>query len=179
MIIGSIARRYAKALLSLAVEQDRIEEWSTSLDGLQQALEVSGELRDLLSNPVYDKEQRQGVAKRLARALKLDAEPANMLFLLADRNRLDHLSAIIDTFRSLADEKVGRLRARVVSAVPLEAAAVKGISEKLADATRAQVIVDRDVDESLLGGAVTQVGRFTYDGSLRTQLEILRRTLKQ
>ncbi len=179
MIIGSIARRYAKALLALAVERDRIEQWSESLDGLQKALEASGELRDVLSNPVYDKEQRRAVAKRLAEALKLDAEPANLLFLLADRNRLDHLSGIIDNFRALADEKVGRLRARVVSAVPLEAAAVKSISRKLAEATKATVIVDSDVDEGLLGGAVTQVGRFTYDGSLRTQLEILRRTLKQ
>jgi F-type H+-transporting ATPase subunit delta len=179
MIIGSIARRYAKALLSLAVEQDRIEQWSESLDALQAALQASGELRDVLSNPVYDKEQRRAVARRLAQALKLEAEPANMLFLLADRSRLDHLSGIIDAFRSLADEKMGRLRARVVSAVPLDPAAVDGLSRKLAEATRAQVVVDRDVDDGLLGGAVTQVGRFTYDGSLKTQLEILRRTLKQ
>lgn len=179
MIIGSIARRYAKALFSLAVEQNRIEQWSGSLDALQAALQASGELRDVLSNPVYDREQRQSVARRLAETLKLEAEPANMLFLLADRNRLGYLSGIVDTFRSLADEKVGRLRARVVSAVPLDTAAVGSISRKLAEATKAQVIVERDVDESLLGGAVTQVGRFTYDGSLRTQLEILRRTLKQ
>jgi len=179
MIIGSIARRYAKALLSLAVEQGRIEQWSESLDALQAALQASRELRDVLSNPVYEKEQRRSVAKRLAQALKLEAEPANMLFLLADRNRLGHLSAIVDAFRTLADEKVGRLRARVVSAMPLDPAAVGSLSRRLAEATRAQVVVDRDVDESLLGGAVTQVGRFTYDGSLKTQLEILRRTLKQ
>ena len=179
MIIGSIARRYAKALLSLAVEQGRIEQWSESLDALQAALQASRELRDVLSNPVYEKEQRRSVAKRLAQALKLEAEPANMLCLLADRNRLGHLSAIVDAFRTLADEKVGRLRARVVSAMPLDPAAVGSLSRRLAEATRAQVVVDRDVDESLLGGAVTQVGRFTYDGSLKTQLEILRRTLKQ
>ncbi len=179
MIIGSVARRYAKALLALAVEQNRIEQWSASLDALQEALQASGELRDVLVNPVYDREQRRAVVKGLAQALKLDPEPANMLFLLADRNRLDQLSGIIDTFRLLADEKVGRLRARVVSAVPLDAAAVNGISRKLAEVTRAEVVVDRDVDAGLLGGAVAQVGRFTYDGSLKTQLEILRRTLKQ
>lgn len=179
MITGSIARRYAKALFALAVEQGRIEQWAERLDALQGAVQASGELRDVLANPVYDKEQRRAVARRLAEALELEAEPANLLFLLADRNRLDHLSGIVDTFRALADEKLGRLRAHVVSAVPLDAAAVSSISSKLAEATRAQVIVDRDVDESLLGGAVTQVGRFTYDGSLKTQLEILRRTLKQ
>lgn len=179
MIIGSVARRYAKALLALAVEQNRIEQWSESLDALQEALQASGELRDVLANPVYEKEQRRAVAKRLAQALKLDAELANTLLLLADRNRLEYLSGIVDHFRVLADEKVGRLRARIVSAVPLDSAAASDISRKLAEATRAQVVVDRDVDAGLLGGAVTQVGRFTYDGSLRTQLEILRRTLKQ
>jgi F-type H+-transporting ATPase subunit delta len=71
------------------------------------------------------------------------------------------------------------VRAHVASAVPLDAAAVNRLSKRLAEATRARVIVDREVDESLLGGVVAQVGSLTYDGSLKTQLEILRRTLKQ
>ena len=51
MIPGSIARRYAKALFSLAVEKDRIEAWSDSLLALGKAVDASVELRDVLQNP--------------------------------------------------------------------------------------------------------------------------------
>ena len=179
MIVGSIARRYAKALFDLAVEQGKVEAWSQSLAALQEAVGASPELNDVLVNPIYTREQRRAISGKIAAALRLDAEPANLLYLLGDRNRLAYLGAVVDVFRELADRQLGRLRARVVSAVPLETTAAQAIADKLAHATRAQVILDRAVDPALLGGVVAQVGSFTYDGSVRAQLEELRRALKQ
>lgn len=179
MIVGSIARRYAKALFDLAVEQGKVEAWSQSLLSLKQAVDSSEELRDVLVNPIYSREQRRAIAGKLVAALRLDPEPANLLYLLGDRNRLGYLAGLVDVFGELADAKLGRLRARVTSAVPLEAATAQAIADRLARATRAQVILDRAVDPELLGGVVAQVGRLTYDGSVRTQLEDLRKSLKQ
>ena len=68
MIPGSIARRYAKALFSLAVEKGRIEPWSDSLLALGQAIDASPELRDVLQNPAYPRETRAAVVARLAEA---------------------------------------------------------------------------------------------------------------
>jgi F-type H+-transporting ATPase subunit delta len=179
MIVGSITRRYAKALFELAVEQGKVEVWSEALQSLKRAVDASDELRDVLVNPMYAREQRRAIGQKLVVALKLDPEPANLVYLLGDRNRLAYLGAIVDEFGALADAKLGRLRAHVTSAVPLDPASAQAIADKLARATRAQVIVERDVDASLVGGVVAQVGSFTFDGSIRTQLEDLRRTLKQ
>jgi F-type H+-transporting ATPase subunit delta len=179
MIVGSIARRYAKALFELAVEQGKVDAWATSLLALQRAVETSDELRDVLENPIYTKDQRRAVVAKLVSALHLEPEPANLLFLLGDRARLAQLGGVIDAYGALADAKLGRLRARVVSAVPLDAATAQSITERLGRATHAQVILDRVVDPDLLGGVVAQVGRLTYDGSIRSQLEDLRKSLKQ
>jgi F-type H+-transporting ATPase subunit delta len=179
MLTGSIARRYAKALFTLASEGGRVEAWSDALQTLKAAVEGSPDLRDVLSNPVYSREQRRAIVERLASALSLDREPTNLLYLLAERNRLGHLAGLVDTFRDLADAHLGRVRARVTSAVPLDPAAVSAIAEKLAAATHAKVIVDRAVEPALLGGVVAQVGSVVYDGSLRTQLEDLRQALKR
>jgi len=179
MIVGSIARRYAKALFDLAVEQGKVETWSQSLSSLKQAVEASPELREVLVNPIYSKDQRRAIGAKLAAALRLDPEPANLLYLLGDRNRLGYLGGVADVFGELTDEKLGRLRAHVTSAVPLDPASAQAIADKLARATKALVILDRGVDPALLGGVVAQVGSFTYDGSVRSQLEQLRRALKQ
>jgi len=179
MITGSIARRYAKALFSLAVEKGRVEAWNDALFALGKAVEASADLRDVLSNPAYDREARRAIVAKLAEAMKLEAEPSNLLSLLGDRNRLDALAAIVGAFRELADQELGRLRAKVTSAVPLADLEVAAIAEKLSASTKKQVIVERAVDPAILGGVVAQVGSLVYDGSLRTQLEDLRQTLKQ
>ncbi len=179
MVIGSIARRYAKALFSLAVESNRVEPWAKSLEALREAVQTSPDLRDVLSNPVYSKEQRRKIVEQLAAALSLDAEPANLLFLLGDRNRLGYLAAVVDTFRELADRHLGRLRATVTSAVKLDDAAAQAIADELSRKHGVQILLDRAVDPAILGGVVAQVGSLVYDGSVRTQLEDLRRQLKQ
>jgi F-type H+-transporting ATPase subunit delta len=178
MIVGSIARRYAKALFSLADEQGQVEQWSAGLDGLGRALTSSPELRETLSSPVFEKEQRRGVVAALGKALGFTGSAADFLLLLADRDRLAYLPAIIQDFRDLADARLGRVRAKVTSAVPLAPGEAQRIAEKLAQAEKAQVIVETAVDAALLGGAVAQVGSMVYDGSVRSQLEELRRAMK-
>lgn len=179
MLMGSIARRYAKALFSLATESNRVEAWAKSLEALRAAVEASPDLRDVLSNPVYSKEQRRSIVEKLASALSLDEEPAQLLYLLGDRNRLVYLAAVVDTFRDLADAHLGRVRATVTSAWKLDDVAAQAIADKLAQATKAKVLLDRVVDPAILGGVVAQVGSLVYDGSLRAQLEDLRKQLKQ
>jgi F-type H+-transporting ATPase subunit delta len=179
MIVGSIARRYAKALFSLADEQGQVEQWAKGLDALGQALDEHAELRSTLASPLFEKEQRRNVIAAVASALSLPETPRNFLLLLADRDRLAYLPAIIRDFRAHADERLGRVRAKVTSAVPLTAEESRRISEKLAQATHAQVILETAVDPSLLGGVIAQLGSRGYDGSVRAQLEELRRVMKQ
>jgi F-type H+-transporting ATPase subunit delta len=179
MIMGSIARRYAKALFALAEEQGRIEQWSESLQSLRGALASSPELRNALGSPAYTRDQQRGVVTSLAAALGLPEEVRNLLLLLADRNRLTYAAGVADRFRDLADERLGRVRAKVTSAVPLSAGEAGRIAEKLAGITKGQVILETAVDPSLLGGVVAQVGSLVYDGSVRAQLEELRRAMRQ
>jgi F-type H+-transporting ATPase subunit delta len=179
MIPGSIARRYAKALFSLAVEKGRIEPWCDSLLALGQAIDASPELKDVLQNPAYTREVRAAVVVKLSQSLSLDTEPAALLQLLGDRNRLGGLTAIVTAFRELADVELNRVRARVTSAVPLDDAAIAAIAGRLSASTQKQVLVERAIDPAILGGVIAQVGSVVYDGSLRTQLEDLRSTLKR
>src|SRR5512136_850521 len=164
MISSAIARRYAKALFSLADEQGRIEQWSDALQGLRDAIATLPELADLLASPQTDRDRLRSVAAALAAALSLPEEVGNLLLLLADRNRLSGADAVAAHFRDLADAKLGRVRARVTSAVPLSADEAKRIAAALARVTTGQVLLETTVDPALLGGVVAQVGSMVYDG---------------
>ena len=176
---GSVARRYAKALFGLAVESGRVEAWNDSFASLDEALHESQDLEEILGYPVLGREERHGLAKRLAEALRLEPEPAHLLLLLADRNRLDRLSDVLRAFSELADAHLGRMRAKVTSAVPLSPDALNAIAHRLSEVTRSGVLLERSVEPALLGGVIAQVGSVVYDGSVRTQLADLRRSLKR
>jgi F-type H+-transporting ATPase subunit delta len=174
---SSIARRYAKALFELAAEEGRVDEVGAQLAELRVALDSDPDLLAALRSPA-SREQRLALAEALVAALKASPTLANTLRLLADRARLAQLGEVEAVFRALADERAGRIRARVVSAVPLSDDAAARVSAALAQATHRNVVLERAVDSEILGGLVAQVGSKVFDASIRNQIAQLRRQLK-
>ena len=78
----------------------------------------------------------------------------------------------------MLDEKIGRVRATVTSARPLGDEDLRRVREALSAATRRTIVLDSRSDPKIVGGLVTQVGPKVWDGSIRTQLERMRRELK-
>jgi F-type H+-transporting ATPase subunit delta len=177
-VIGSISRRYARALLEVAGPQGSADAVADELESLSAALAVSDDLRNVLFNPAFDRQQRQLVVEGLIGALKLGATVGNLACLLVDRDRFRHLGAIAQSYREIADEQAGRARASVRTAVALPAEIAPKLEVALSAAVSRKVSLETRVDPGLLGGAVAQVGSLLFDGSVKTELENLRSTLK-
>jgi F-type H+-transporting ATPase subunit delta len=71
----------------------------------------------------------------------------------------------------------GIVRGTVTSAAPLAPEKVSALERSLSDATGKQVQFDLQVDPSLIGGVVAQIGSTVFDGSIRTQLQKIRQQL--
>ena len=180
MINVSVARRYARALISVAGDSGGIDTVLEPLDAFARALESEPELTDLLVNPAYSRLQRAAVVEAMLKHLGAK-EPAfvNLIKLLCDRGRLVHLPQIARLYRDLADERAGRVRGKVTTAVELSKESLAKLGKTLEKATQRSVVLETRVDPTILGGASAQVGSMVYDGTLRTQLEDLRRQLKR
>jgi F-type H+-transporting ATPase subunit delta len=178
-MIASISRRYARALDAVCADRAELEAVCQQLGSLRDAIDGSAELRDLLFNPAFDRSKRHQAITALAPTVGLGPIATNLAHLLIDRNRFDQIGGIARSLSELADEAAGRARASVVSASPIPETLFPRLEQALAGALDRQVVIDRSVDPSLLGGVVAQVGSLRFDGSTRTQLETLRRELKQ
>lgn len=178
MNASGIARRYAKALFELAVDEGKFEEMGRELAALRSAFESEPSLGLALANPANTREDRASVAEALVSALAPSPLLANTLRLLADRRRLADLPQVERTYRELADQKSGRVRAKVTTAVPLPDEVASRLAAALQKATQRTVVVERAIDPAILGGAVAQVGSQVFDGSLRNQIEQLKQQLK-
>jgi F-type H+-transporting ATPase subunit delta len=77
----------------------------------------------------------------------------------------------------MADEFAGRARAVVTTAAALDAGMQKSVQSALEASTGKTVEIDFQVDPSLIGGMVAQVGDISYDASVRARLEDIQTAL--
>ena len=178
MIAGSISRRYARALFSLAQEEGGHERIGEELESVAQTIRSSGEARTLVESPGYTPAQRHALVDVLVQNLSLSPLVDSFLRLLVDRHRLAEIAAIARSYGEMLDEKVGRVRATVISAKPLTDEELRRVRDALSAATRRTIVLDSRSDPKIVGGLVAQVGPKLWDGSIRTQLERMRRELK-
>ena len=177
MIIGSIARRYAKALLEIGIKQQTYDALGKELDRAADTLRSSPELRNALENPVFSLEKRKLIMDELSRRLALSKTVRSFIMLLLDKGRIARLPDIARVYRSLVDEHAGRVRATVTSARPLDPMLESRLKTALEKQSGKVVIFEKREDPSILGGLITQLGDTLYDGSVRTQLQELREEL--
>ncbi|MGE3469409.1 MAG: ATP synthase F1 subunit delta [Vicinamibacterales bacterium] len=169
------ATRYAKALLDVASDQAAdIERGLTALNTL---VHEHAELRQALQSPSVSATAKRGVVTAVAERLGIATTGVRLLQLLAERDRLGLLDDLLEAYRDLLLDRQQIVKAEVRSATALSPDAMRAVEERLGAITGKRVAVHAVVDPDLLGGVVASVGGTVYDGSVRTQLEKLRKQL--
>src|SRR5512134_2787185 len=143
---GSIARRYARALHQIGIEQGNLERLFEEVSAVERALASSAELRHVLSSPMFALSDRKKVMSEITQKLGASPVTSNFLFLLLDRRRLENLADIVRELGALVDAQAGRVRAQVSSAAPLNDTYVQTLTRMLEERLGKQVVVEQKQD---------------------------------
>ena len=100
-----------------------------------------------------------------------------MLKLALEKGGLSEASDISASYNSLLEEYNGIEHAEIVTALPLSEKDKQQISVQLSKVRGCQVIVNAQVDPTIIGGMKISLGNTLVDGSIRHKLESLRRSL--
>jgi F-type H+-transporting ATPase subunit delta len=173
-LAGSVARRYARALFQIGVDTGTYEELGQELADLAHLFQESVELRQTLVNPVFKPAEKRAILEKILPRVTPSPVMQRFALLLLDRGRIALLASLDRAYRELADAHAGRVRAVVTSAAPLSPADLERVRRSLERRTKKTVMLEAQVDPSLIGGLVAQVGDLVLDGSVRTQLSTLR-----
>lgn len=180
MIQGSLAKRYALALLELADEAGGLAALGKSLAAFAELLEMQPMLQRTLANETLPAEERKKVLQVLFKNLNLGSITERFFLLLVDKKRFGNFSDIHRQFIELADERGGVVHAEVTSAKPMSSKAQEQLQSELKRITGKSVDLKVSVDPATLGGLVTRIGHTVFDGSVATHLERLKeRMLKK
>jgi len=172
------ARRYAKALLSLATEQGVQERVGTELSQVAIVL-ADPTLAQLLALPNLPLKTRKEIVEQLVKALSLEPLLSNFLRTLAENDRLNALSPVEIAYQRLLERALGRVRATVRSAVSLSEEELKELVDAFSRLTHMTVVPTVELNPELIGGVVVEIEGRVYDASLKTQLRRLGEALAQ
>jgi F-type H+-transporting ATPase subunit delta len=176
---GSLARRYAKALIAIGIDDNSYEQLGRELLSFAELLEGHRGLATTLQNPSYALSKRRAVLDALLKKLSPSKTILNFLQLALDRDRIGYVPDIARAYETMADEHAGRVRAEVVAAQQGDLQQLEQLKKALEARTGKQVVLTTRVDPELIAGKVTRIGSIVFDGSVRTRLDQLGTDLLQ
>lgn len=183
MIPATLARRYARALLQLAETPMQREIFGRDLAAFARAaaapMDATGAtLLSTLDFAVHKQSERRAVLTAILGRMSLDATVTRFLQLVFDRGRIAAAPKIAESYATMADELAGRMKATLTSAKAMTPDTIAKLKAALERSTGKTILVETKVDPSLIGGVVTQLGTYKFDGSVKTQLERMRTALR-
>jgi len=174
-----LAVRYARALLAALPDPTVAAATDQFLTALAREMVESDRFRDVMLDPAFADSRRRPLLRRLVEQNGLPDRVANFMSTLVAHRRLSSLGSIAQLFHELLEERQGIVPAEIATATALPADQRQRAQSAIERLTGRGVRLTYNVDPTLIGGAVTKIGSVVYDGSLRTQLARLRRTMAE
>ena len=173
MIEKTLAKRYATALLSVALKEGAVPKVRELLLALKGAYGRDAAFRGALAQPRIPKADRRTL---LRKSFEGNAPESflKLLDLLVEKNRVRLIPDLADSFDTLADESRGVVRAQVASTFPLTPAQEKRLLDVLKAATGKTVEMSVAVNRGLEGGLSVRIGDRVLDGTVVNRVKGLR-----
>lgn len=173
-----VARRWAKALMELANEDEGISK-EDILDDLREVAECidnSEELSNAINNPSISTEEKQIIMCKL---FQNNVMPIvyNFLFALNLKKRLNIIGSIADEFRKELEKFKNIVRVNVTSAIELNDDKKNEIRNRIAEKLHKDVVVDWGIDADIIAGLIFNIDETIIDNSIRHKLDNLSKNI--
>ena len=171
----TLARPYAKAAFELAGADNETGRWTEMLT-LASALVTDETMADLLQSPQLTSDQVVQILSDTG-GDAFDPRFRDFLAVLSENKRFPLLPEITGLYQRLQEEADKLLRVKVVSAFELDEDQATRLKDALAKRFEREILLESEVDKSVIGGAVVYAGGQVIDGSLKDRLAKLSNSL--
>ena len=167
------AIRYAKAILSLATDNQKAEAVQADMALIGQSIANNASLENALKSPVVKLLEKAAVLDALFPSVS--SESKSLFTTLVSNKRVNILGQIATQYGILYDQVNNKENAFVTTAIPMTSELEEKVMAKLKTLTTKEVTLHKSVDTNILGGFVLRVRDQQYDASVSNQLNTLKR----
>lgn len=176
-LASKIAAPYARALYDFSNDQNIMHQVTADFQNLSVFLNETPIFRQYLNNPLVSLEAKRELLDQVLKS-QLNQETFKFLNVLIDRNRINLLQSIIDSYLKLVYELASIKIIEVSTACAFTNRQKNLLIKKLKDITKAREIrLAITVDPSLIGGFLIKTDSKVIDFTVKNQLQELAKHL--
>lgn len=178
MVPQGIAKRYATALFHAAIDKNVAGDIQEELQGLGRVLEDNPSFEAFLLSPQILTEDKK---KLLEDAFQQRASQLFLEFveLIIDKKRFPAIGEIIEAYNYLYEHHLGIVEVKAITAVPMTAKMEESIRKRLSDVIGQKVRLTPQINPDIIGGIILIMEDKIIDGSVRFELQKLKRELDE
>ncbi|NOY87918.1 MAG: F0F1 ATP synthase subunit delta [FCB group bacterium] len=178
MLSQVVAQRYAHALFLATEEKKLIDVAYEQLNALKRFITEDATMLNFLSAPQILEEDKHALIRKIFTD-RLNRLFVEFMIVLVNKHRINYLAEIIDEFIRMVEAKQGLGRVTVITAVALNDDESQKLIEKMAEKTGLNIVLEKKVDPSIIGGMIVVLHDEVIDGSIRHQLEAVDEQLEK
>ncbi len=168
------AIRYAKAILSLALDKNNADEVNENMQLIANTFGDSKDLQVVLSSPVIKLDTKEKTLLAIFGS-SINNISKGLIHLLIENKRLEILEDVAKQYTIIYDFHKGTQAAIVTSAIPLTDSLKEKILTIVKKIINKKVTIENIIDPSIIGGFILRVGDQQFDASISGEMNELRR----
>lgn len=174
--ISSVSFAYARALLELADSQGQLGEIGEEVQELGQLLDSQPRLGALLSSRLVSLQEKTGSIEAIFKG-RLSDLLYRFIQVVNAKGRLDILRELVRAYGLLLDERNGVVEGDIFVAQRMDEDYARSVADRIGAAVGLNVVLKQHEEPELIGGMKIRVGDKLIDGSVATQLRLMRESL--
>ncbi len=175
MASSLIAKRYAKALIGLAIELNVVEETKADMELVLSICQSNKDFVQMLKSPVIRIDKKQKVLKVIF-ADQISEMSMRYLDIIVRKRRESILAQIAEEYINAYKKIKNIFTVDFESAVPISEDTRKKVIALLEDQTKATIELIEEVKKELIGGFVMNYNDYKYDASISFMLKRLKKS---
>jgi F-type H+-transporting ATPase subunit delta len=174
---NSLAKRYAAGLIKTLKSEDEYKTTKKELEEFLRLLNSIGELKAGMETLLFSQNQKKDVLDSLHQKIQFQEKTYQFLLTVLEENRLQYLETMLQMLEELWYEKNGIEKLKVYTAVNLTGTLEGKLQKQLESAFNKKIILEQEIDPSLIAGIKIQRGLVFYDFSIEGNLKKLKEAL--
>lgn len=170
MIADAVADRYSQALLEIALEKDKVDEFLSNLKQVEEQIERFKRLEQALLAPDIPPTVKLKIVREIFEN-NINNDVLNFLCLLIEKEREEYLPAIIRKYIKKVNDLRNIMDAEIVLPTFPSMEFLEDLKQKLSEATGKTVEFTVRRDPAIIGGFQLIIEDRIFDLSIRGQLE--------
>lgn len=172
------ASRYAQSLYELAREQKIDVELEAALETLPASIQASPAIDQFFQNPRVTLAEKKKALAPLKSSGKAETLLADFLLVLLAKQRFDLLPEIAIAYKRISDLGQNEAVVEIRAAAALDAEGEKRIVSRFEQVSGLKLVPRTRIEPSLVGGIVVKIRNRVWDGSVKGNVDRLKRQLK-